>query len=294
MDIGYQLKAAYWAVQESLRNLDHLLHMAASNCQAKAAVIPPIATGQESIPIDEITIETQLCDTEAIDAAIECYSDLHAIEGLSKKAARRTVGSLSITTHQQAIWDCIQSLNGQKSHIQQLITNNFSNRQDRFRAMHETCPGIMTTHLYRSIHCLKDRDIASIRFSWQNKIASVQMDKEKVERLIKSLEEEIKAKPHMEVPLTQIINSIASCTPEKLRARRNVKVQPAANATNRNKKIVTIAAPMPIIVLQDFYCKIGNINSFDIKARSNRKKRSDWKKSEEIGSFKGFSYQLIS
>ncbi|MCV3265107.1 hypothetical protein OGZ01_31545 (plasmid) [Vibrio harveyi] len=105
-----------------------------------------------------------------------------------------------------------------------MITEN-ETRQARFKAIHDNCPGVMTKHLYRQIHCLVDADVKSVKFSWQRKDALHQPDKAVlISQMIKELE---RANPENELPLTQLIKKVASAPDMTLRIRRDVKVQPA-------------------------------------------------------------------
>ncbi|WP_234896165.1 DNA replication terminus site-binding protein [Vibrio anguillarum] len=278
-----QIKMLFDDVTLNLSRLNKLLTSTTPSI-AIVSRIPPVHKGNEHEVIKLIMPEHH-SGMAAMKLAGEGYLDLHIKHPYSQKSSRRYVGVihlLSSNPNSSEIVQLIHSINQSKADIEELVITENETRQARFKAVHDNCPGVMTKHLYRQIHCLVDADVKSVKFSWQRKDALHQPNKAKL--LTEMSEELVRASPENELPLTQLIKKVASTPDIALRIRRGVKVQPAANVTNISG-LKTVTAPLPIIVVQKepFYTEY--ISSF--VAAIERKPRSDKQSSEILGTFHG-------
>lgn len=285
-----QIKTLFDDVTLNLSRLNKLL---TSTMPSMAIVsrIPPVHKGNEHEVIKLIMPEHH-SGMAAMKLAGEGYMDLHIKHPYSQKSARRYVGVIHLlpsNPNSAEIVQLIHSINKGKADIEELVITENETRQARFKAIHDNCPGVMTKHLYRQIHCLVDADVKSVKFSWQRKDALHQPDKAALlTQMIKELE---RANPENELPLTQLIKKVASVPDMALRIRRDVKVQPAANVVKLSGQ-KTITGPLPIIVVQDEPFKAGQIASF--VAAVERKQRSDKQSSTILGTFTGRQIEQVA
>lgn len=258
---------------------------------ARVAVIPPTPKGLENKPVTKIVL-TEQTSHEAIELAARCYRDLHINSDYSQKSARRTVGVLWFSPTRIGIADeiiaTVERINAAKANIENYIVSTYSTRQERFEALRADCPGVMTLHLYRQIRCYSHGDIDSIRFTWQQK------DSLKIpakEALLQRIREEMdRSGPDVKGPLEQLIQKIISTPETRLRERKKVKIQPAANIMAAGM-LKTVTAPMPLIVIQDKELDIKMLHNFD--ASEQRKTRSDKAASEVLGTFRGITIEAF-
>lgn len=284
-----QIQSLFNDVTHNLYQLNNLLTETMPYL-AIVSRIPPVHKGNEHEVIKLIMPEHHSGST-AMQLAGEGYLDLHIKPPYSQKSARRYVGVIHLLpTHPNSakIVQLVHHINQCKADIEALVTSENETRQARFNAIHDNCPGVMTKHLYRQIHCLVDADIKSLKFSWQRKQSLHQPDKAAL--LTKMSEELERANAENQLPLTQLIKKVASTPDVTLRIRRNVKVQPAANVVTHTG-LKTITAPLPIIVVQDAPFKTGQIASF--VATVERKQRSDKQRSTILGTFAGQQIEQV-
>lgn len=271
-------------------NLSRLNKLLTSTMPSMAIVsrIPPVHKGNEHEVIKLIMPEHH-SGMAAMKLAGEGYMDLHIKHPYSQKYARRYVGVIHLlpsNPNSAEIVQLIHSINKGKADIEELVITENETRQARFKAIHDNCPGVMTKHLYRQIHCLVDADVKSVKFSWQRKDALHQPDK--ADLLTKMSEELERANSENELPLTQLIKKVASTPDVALRIRRDVKVQPTANVV-KNTGLKTMTAPLPIIIVQDEPFNTRQIASF--VAAVERKQRSDKQSSTILGTFSGLQIE---
>lgn len=271
-------------------NLSRLNKLLTSTVPSMAIVsrIPPVHKGNEHEVIKLIMPEHHSGMT-AMKLAGEGYLDLHIKHPYSQKSARRYVGVIHLlpsNPNSTEIVQLVHSINQSKADIEELVITENKTRQARFKAIHDNCPGVMTKHLYRQIHCLVDTDVKSVKFSWQRKDALYQPDK--ADLLTKMSEELERANSENELPLTQLIKKVASTPDVALRIRRDVKVQPTANVV-KNTGLKTMTAPLPIIIVQDEPFNTRQIASF--VAAVERKQRSDKQSSTILGTFSGLQIE---
>ncbi|MFC6674022.1 DNA replication terminus site-binding protein [Marinobacterium aestuariivivens] len=280
----------YSAIDRDLTSLTALLRRL-SHRAALVAPLPNTPRGMEHEPVQRIVV-TEHSGTEAIELAAACYQDLHNNPRYSQKTARRTVGVLWLSPTQtgakREIEELVERINGAKAAIEDFVTTTYHTRNERFEALRAACPGIMTLHLYRQIRCYGTENVTSIRFSWQRKDALVKPNKaELLQRIHEDLEH---SGPDHQLPLEQLIQKVSATPEPRLRVRRHVKVQPAANIMFGGA-VKTVTAPMPIIVLQDADLKLKMISTFDATAR--RKTRADRVASEILGTFAGITIEAF-
>lgn len=253
--------------------------------------IPPTLKEDEHKTITEILPEKHT-SYDAIKLANQALQDLHIQSPFSQKSSRRYVGLIHLrsddTTALQ-IYDTLQAINLKKTELKNHIIETYQKRNERFDAIHQTCPAVMTTHLYRNVHVFLNEEIKSVRFCWQRKDSLHQPDKK--ELLHKIHEELSRTKTGEEVPLTQLIQKIISAPPEYLRIRRQVKVQPSANIIS-STGLKTVTAPMPIFIFQNEPIIAEPIKNFS--ALNERKKRSDKRKSSILGTFAGHQIEQVT
>lgn len=274
-----KLELALAALGESLVEETYL--------QACLYKIPPVLAGCESEEINLIAPE-EVGVSRLKEELGQAFTDLYIQKPYSQKSSRRYPGVIQygISESSLRLVQLVQTINQLKQDIQDTIVKTYSTRGDRFRAMHEACPGGMTMHIYRSIHLLQDQSVNSLRFTWQKKEVVATPNK-------KQLLEQIAAvyastEPSHQLPLMQLLDSINKVAENKLRVRRPVKVQPAANLVLANKKL-TLNAPLPIIIIQDEMVQVSAVPRFD--ASVTRKPRSDKKPNIILGTFNGFQIE---
>lgn len=282
-----QIKTLFDDVTFNLYRLNKLLTSTMPN-MAIVSRIPPVHKGHENEEIKLIMPEHH-SGMPAMKLAGEGYLDLHIKPPYSQKSARRYVGVIHLlpsNPNSTKIVQLVHSINQSKADIEEIVITENKTRQERFKAIHDNCPGVITKHLYRKIHCLVDADVKSVKFSWQRKDALYQPDK--ADLLTKMSEELERANSENELPLTQLIKKVASTPDVDLRIRRDVKVQPAANVV-KNTGLKTMTAPLPIIIVQDEPFNTRQIASF--VAAVERKQRSDKQSSTILGTFSGLQIE---
>lgn len=254
---------------------------------AQVAEIPKTFRNQEAARIETI-VPTQLEGREALAHAAKAYLDLNIVDGLSQKVARRTVGTLVFDpeTSQSAreIPECVKQINKAKENIENYVVSTYETRNERFDALKEACPGVMTQHLYRGIRCLDNAQIERMSFTWQRKYALKRPVKTV---LLQQIREELNgATSHSKIQiLEKLLFSVEATPASQLRIRRAVPPQPSVNIWN-NTKVQTLTAPLPIIVIQSHVPAIKPLPSFNADT-PRRKRQLDRLNSSILGSFAG-------
>ena len=274
-------------------DLDRLKKLLATTQPVQALVsrIPAVLKGQEQAVINEIIPELTT-DMLAMKLAAEAFQDIHIKHPFSQKSARRYVGIIHIhPDHENTdkIVTQINAINTIKAKIEHAVVSENDTRQARFSAIHDNCPGVMTVHLYRKIHCVDDELVKSVRFSWQRKDSLHQPDKVKLLAQI-TIEQE-RATPDNQLALMQLYQKIATTPEHALRIRRPVKVQPAANIV-KVTGLKTVTAPLPIIVVQKEPLEANEVADF--VASQVRKQRSDKRKNTVLGTLTGHTIEKIT
>lgn len=249
--------------------------------------IPPVVMGAEGDEIEKIEPEPVVLDRLSVELGM-AFNDLYIKKPFSQKSSRRYPGVVQFPVNEssQKLVDQIQRINQLKSEIQTTVVTNYSTRGDRFRAMHEACPGGMTMHIYRLIHLLDQRSVNSIRFTWQKKEVVTVPNKQQLLEQIAAVY--AVTEPQDQLPLLQLLDAINKTTETKLRVRRPVKVQPAANVVMADAK-QTLNAPLPIVVIQNEIFKMAPVPVYDASVK--RKPRSDRKPNIILGTFNGFQIE---
>lgn len=258
--------------------------------QALVSRIPAVLKGQELAVINQIIPELAT-DMLAMKLAAEAFKDIHIKHPFSQKSARRYVGIIHIhPEHENTanIVTTINAINTIKADIEHTVVSENDTRQARFSAIHDNCPGVMTVHLYRKIHCLENEYVKSVRFSWQRKDSLHQPDKIKLLGEISAEKE--RATPDNQLALTQLHQKVATTAEHQLRIRRSVKVQPAANIV-KVTGLKTVTAPLPIIVVQKEPLEASEVAEF--VASQIRKQRSDKRKNVVLGTFSGKTIEKV-
>ncbi|QUM84873.1 DNA replication terminus site-binding protein [Moritella sp. 28] len=259
--------------------------------QALVSRIPTVLKGQEQAIINEIIPELTT-DMLAMKLAAEAFKDIHIKHPFSQKSARRYVGIIHLHPdhdNTEKIVTQINAINTIKAKIEHAVVSENDTRQARFSAIHDNCPGVMTVHLYRKIHCVDDELVKSVRFSWQRKDSLHQPDKIKLLAQI-TIEQE-RATLDNQLALAQLYQKIATTPEHALRIRRPVKVQPAANIV-KVTGLKTVTAPLPIIVVQKEPLEANEVADF--VASQVRKQRSDKRKNTVLGTLTGHTIEKIT
>ncbi|QUM76756.1 DNA replication protein [Moritella sp. 24] len=283
------IKGLYDKLSADLNLLEKLLY-ATEPMMALVSRIPPVIKGEEQATIKQITPELS-SGLLAMKLAAEAFQDIHIKHPFSQKSARRYVGIIQLHPTQEncpEIVKCISDINATKAEIEHAVVTENETRQARFSAVHDNCPGVMTVHLYRKIHCLEDELVKSVRFSWQRKDSLHQPNK--IELLGQIISEQERASPDNKLALTQLHHKVATTSEQELRIRRPVKVQPAANIV-RASGLKTVTAPLPIIVVQKEVIEANEVSEFI--ASHVRKQRSDKNKNIVLGSFTGRNIERL-
>lgn len=283
------IKSLFSQLTANLQLLEKLL-VTTSPEQALVSRIPCVLKGQEQAVINQITPELST-DMLAMKLAAEAFKDIHIKHPFSQKSARRYVGVIHLhPDHQNTakIIAKIKAINTIKADIEHAVVSENESRQARFNAIHDNCPGVMTVHLYRKIHCLEDESVKSVRFSWQRKDSLHQPDKLKLLGEISA--EQDRATPDNQLALTQLYQKVTSTVDQHLRIRRQVKVQPAANIV-RAAGLKTVTAPLPIIIVQKEPLKANEVAAF--MASQVRKQRSDKRKNTILGTLSGHTIEKV-
>ena len=284
MDTANVIKEQFEALNYDLNVLEQLLRNGPLRL-ARVTLIPGVAPGQENEPIHRIDVAEQ-AGTDAVKSTIACYKDLYISSNYSQKSARRTPGVLwySPTRSRTAekIEDVVGRINNAKDAIEKFIVSTYPTRQGRFEALRAECPGIMTLHLYRKIRCYASENVRSVRFSWLQKDVLTKPTKtELIERIEQDMEY---GGADRNVALQQLLTKVMGTPADRLRVRRGVKVQPAANIMV-GTGIKTVTAPMPINIVQNEQLETGVLGNFEL--HEQRKTRSDKAKSQILGTYGG-------
>lgn len=299
---SYPFSGIIMNIAETVRNLEDNLALlkrvlsGKSPLYARVCVVPPVADGEENLPIDRI--EPQLLyGAQAIEHAEKTFSDLYIKDGLSRKSSRRCAGVLwyddDNPTFSTQVMLLVASINEAKEAIQDYITGNFGSQHARFEALHNSCPGVMTLHLYRQIRAWHNEDIQSVRFSWQKKSLLRIPDKVK---LLARMSQDTSENLESAVPIGRLAQKIASTPQEKLRLRRPVKIQPVANIQFRDEEtpdspvLKTVTALMPYIIIQNQRVDVKPLQNYlprDIQ------RNKDKLNTEVIGTFHGETIEML-
>jgi len=283
------IKSLFDQLTANLNQLEKLL-ATTQPIQALVSRIPAVLKGQEHAPIAHITPELST-DMLAMKLAAEAFKDIHIKHPFSQKSARRYVGIIHLHPEHEntiKIVAIINTINNIKADIEHAVVSENETRQARFSAIHDNCPGVMTVHLYRKIHCLEEEHVKSVRFSWQRKDSLHQPNK--VELLGQIANEQERASPDGQLALTQLYQKIVTTAEQALRIRRPVKVQPAANIV-KITGLKTVTAPLPIIVVQKEALEANEVAEF--VASQVRKQRSDKLKNIVLGTFTGRNIEKV-
>ena len=258
--------------------------------QALVSRIPAVLKGQEQAPINQISPELS-ADMLAMKLAAEAFKDIHIKHPFSQKSARRYVGFIHLHPEHEntaKIVTQVNAINNIKAEIEHAVVSENDTRQARFSAIHDNCPGVMTVHLYRKIHCLENENVKSVRFSWQRKDSLHQPDKIKLLGEINAEKE--RAASDNQLALAQLYQKVSTTAEHELRIRRPVKVQPAANIV-KVTGLKTVTAPLPIIVVQKEPLEANEVAEFI--ASQMRKQRSDKRKNTVLGTFSGKTIEKV-
>lgn len=263
---------------------------------ARVCVIPPVADGEENLPVARIE-PILMYGAQAIEQAQKAYTDLHIKDGLSQKSTRRTAGVLWYADDNPEfsaeVMALITAINFSKQSIQDHIISEFGNQNARFSALHNACPGVMTLHLYRQIRAWHNADLQSVRFSWQRKSLLRIPDKTK---LLASMQTDVIDNSAVSLPVGNLAQKIANTPQEKLRLRRPAKIQPVANIVFRNEDgaptaaLKTVTALMPYIVIQDQRLDIKPLQNY---APRDIQRNSDRLATEVIGTYHGETIEVL-
>lgn len=282
-------------IEEHYKAMCQLLSQLAANLnrtpgQATLGQVPPTLPGEESQKKEriEVNISTGKVATTNIVAS---YRDLLIDSRYSQKSARRYPGVLSLKPSPDAekIKSLVEQINSLKESLRSHVTTHYATQKDRFDAIHQSCPGVMTLHLYRQIRCFDQRSIQSIRFTWQQKDTLVTPDKtvllKRIDSEIETAQTEGSKRYH-----EQLRAGVVSTSAALLRERRPVREQPAANIVFPDG-MKTVAASVPFIVIQDSPIEVKALPSFD--ANQKRKRRSDLAPKIILGNLGGSTIEAL-
>ena len=282
---------------ELCRQLSHL-HALLSEIDPQSVIvaqIPPVQKSAQHEPINKI-VPVIYTGPEALEVALGAYNDLHTIVGLSQKSARRTPGVIWIDTKVEKstadIAACVQAINYEKASIKDYIVRNFEHPVERFEILKQSCPGVMTIHLYRSIRCYNQADLRSVRFSWAQQQALTRPDKATLIKNINLAIEQTVSQKTID-SLSALLGNVVQTPQEAIRIKRQVKVQPVANITTVDGRASSVTAPLPIVILQDDLPIIKIIGEFDMEEAGKRKKRSDKLEADLLGFFQGGLVEVV-
>lgn len=260
---------------------------------AVAAAVAPLLKGDTVHPSADIPLQP-VSGREAVLLAARSYKDMHIHPDYCQQTARRTIGVLVYSPAQSVLLDevplIVERINAAKSNIEQYITQTFPTRGERFEALRDSCPGVMTMHLYRHIRCITSGEVRAVRFSWLRKDRLQMPDKNELMRRI-SVERE-RASEDYALALQLLLARIADTPEAMLRVRRPVPVQPVANIKT-TEGYCTLTALMPIIVIQKVKPLIKPPNSFCYLQAAKKRVRSDKRVTERLGGFCGDSIEAL-
>lgn len=285
------IKKHYVQICEQLAELKYLLN-AATPMTATVATIPDKKPAEQTVHGTITPVHST--GTQAVANTCERYLDLHVKEGLCSKTARRTVGALlycpSHNPLANQIPTCVDAINTAKENLKQYLILNFQERYQRFDALREQCPGVMSLHLYRQIRCMHNPPVEKLSFTWQRKNALAR-PKSKAE-LIKMFEDEIAcASTERSGQLTELLQAVTATPFHQLRLRRLVQPQPSANVWS-NGIISTINAPMPILVIQDSPLTIKPLRDFE-PAVPPTNRTADKLATHVLGTIRGITVEQV-
>lgn len=288
--IPEQIERKYLALCQNLNRLSSLLH----SLPAKQAVVSPTAPtlkGNDAAEVKSILIDP-VFDADACQLAAGAYKDIHIQPDLSQKVARRTIGAIALfdTSAASEVAELVSIINQCKAEIKRLVISNYVKHTERFAALREACPGVMTVHLYRQIRCYEHKSVKSMRFTWQRKETVSRVNKKKFRERI---DEELRfADGDSRLPLTQLALNVAQIPECQLRIRRPTPVQPMVNVNFFNGESKTVPAPLPFIILQSEPVEFKMLSTF--KDDGRRQVRADKVKSEVIGMFAGSTVEIFN
>lgn len=287
----------YQAIQKDLSKLSGLLKTT-SEVSALVAKVPPVLAGQENLAIKPFQLES-LVGARAREAAAKCYADLHIRSPYSQKASRRTIGVLHFwpeAKRRQQLTSLVQAINHAKLEFKTEIISNYKTRMEKFNAIHEACPGVMTNHLYRTISLIEEQHVQSFSLSW--------LHNDKVERVPKeTLLQELSdayetAESQVKFIYANLLAQVAATPEELLRLRRPNKLRVSRNIKMNCDKLpanvkANSVAPMPVIVVQPERFMIKPIPNYDPDAKS-RRTRSDKAHNIQLGTFAGKTIEKLA
>ena len=279
---------------------------------SSVASIAPTLNGEEN-EIREFIQVNSVAGNAAVEAAANCYNDLHVQPDLSTKSTRRTVGYLWLPENDRSlrIASIVSDINQFKQNIESRITGTHKNldgtetkdptpyldRNARFTALREMSKGIMPLHLYRKIICLSSGDIKSLYLNWQKKDVVLKFSKKSTfwENLVRAHDSE-HTDAMEKLKLAQLIDQIEYRSRgdghKDIRIRRTTQPQPVVSYTPIEAKMVTHSAPMPVILIQNKVPSFKMLKNFN--ANKTRKTRSDARKKELLGSYNGYNVEVYT
>lgn len=288
------LKKHYNELCSQLNTLDRLITSMPPQ-HAVVAQIAPTAKSQEHEPV-KIIMPIVHYGSSAVELAAKSYKDLHTLVGISQKSSRRTPGALWFDTskaaHASEIVTCIKAINQAKLSIKGYVTENFSTAAQRFDILKQSCPGVMTVHLYRLIRCYDQADLQSVRFTWLQQEVIHRPDKAALIAKINYALECSICETYSK-KLSELLQHINQVPQSSLRTRRSVKPQPVANIKGTHGKTSPVTSAMPIIILQAKEPEIRIMRGFDVALASQRKTRSDKLETSELGTFQGVLIERV-
>ena len=256
---------------------------------AEVALLP-VALKNAETGVQKTITPTAFHDHEAVKLAANAYTDLYITAGASQKIAKRTPGLIWYDTDKITaatnIQPHIEAINKEKMSIKEHVVSNFKTADERYDILRQSCPGVMTLHLYRMIRCYNQTNLKSARLIWAQQDSIRRPHKQ---ALLKQLNQALDAsscQAYVE-KLTTIIKYVSLTPQSALRVRREVQPQPMANIVDANGKTSMVTAPMPIIVLQPLKPVLRSIGEFDLERASRRKKRADSLNKILLGNFQG-------
>lgn len=287
------VKPKFKIMLELLRELEAMLYSNPPDI-AKVSLIEPVKLEDENKPVLHINPVTAQGNS-AIAHSLESYSDFYIKDGLARKIARRTPGVIYYNCQNSRfnsqLLTLIQHINDIKAHIKHAVTTTYPTSNQRFNALKELLPSVVTLNLYRQIRCFENQNVQSIRFTWVNQENVSVPDKVKLLEHLQSFIETAYNYQHL-AKLEMMQRVICNTPDELIRLRRTTNVQPVANIVS-SVKTAPIVAAMPFIVIQPNMPATRMLKNYDHMQRVQRKTRSDRMENRYVGTLSGQDIEIV-
>lgn len=232
--------------------------------KARTALLPIAPhSGEIDHVFDELdSIElVKLDDQEALDSYLKIIKPQFHSQGLSPRAARRSVGYVHIHSDRpDEITKLVDKINKQKQSLQNMFGLIESLRQ-RQKLWKHIQPGVMPLTVYRQLYLIDNSNSTdSLYFSWSKAGFSQRaITIREAENIIKVRSQRLQKLGFISEDIKKIdIAKLAHADSEKLILRRPTKVHPIAEYHQKSRRATT-----PILILQNTpLTQYGELNDY--------------------------------